>query len=390
MEITVTDEMIAELVELIKTLTAIPAPSHQEDRRVQFILNYLTDCGYEPFVDEAKNVLVEISEAETEEGFYLYTAHTDTVFPDTDTIPVRQEDGKLFGPGVGDDTANACGMLLALKYLHKLGLKTKHPVVYVFDSCEEGLGNLKGMWAAYQRYENTIKRHIAFDGSTDHVVNRAVGSKRYEFTIETIGGHSFNAFGRKNAIALAAKMIQALYEMKVDDLPGKTTYNVGQISGGTSVNTIAQKATFLFEYRSDRQEHMEVMRKRAEDALADAMQVRMELMDGTRWKLDDETTVNVKVIGDRPGMGAVDAVLQAELSDYVKQKLVSFTGVEPDFTSGSTDCNIPLSKGIPAVCFGIYLGELQHTREEWISIDSLKAGMQTLFSVILDDCVKNI
>lgn len=383
--IEVTDEMIRELVELIKELTAIPAPSHSEEKRVAFIVDYLKKQGYEPVTDDAKNVIVEIAGQDETEGCYLYTAHTDTVFPDTTTLPVRESGGVLYGPGVGDDTANACGMLLALKYMKKLERKAKRPLAYVFDSCEEGLGNLKGMWAAYHRYEKTLKRHIAFDGSTDHVVNRAVGSKRYEIKVQTVGGHSYNAFGRKNAIQMAAKMINALYEMEVSKLPGKTTYNVGTINGGTSVNTIAQEAVFLFEYRSDYQENMDIMKKRAEKALSQALNSGIELEDGSQWTIDEECLVGITVIGDRPGMGAVDERAQKELSEYVKKKLQTFTGEEPDFTSGSTDCNIPLSKGIPAACFGIYLGNLQHTREEWIEIASMKAGMETMFSILLED-----
>jgi acetylornithine deacetylase/succinyl-diaminopimelate desuccinylase-like protein len=383
MKMNITKDMLEELVDLIKTMTAIPAPSHQEDQRVAFIKEYLQRAGYEPIVDEAKNVIVELP-AELD-GVHLYTAHTDTVFPDTTPIPVYEKDGKLFGPGVGDDTANACGMLLALKYLKKSGLKVKRPVAYVFDSCEEGLGNLKGMWAAYHRYEKKLKRHIAFDGSTDHVVNRAVGSKRYEIKVQTVGGRSYNAFGRKNAIAQAAKMISALYEMKVSDLPGKTTFNVGTICGGTSVNTIAQEATFLFEYRSDRQEHLEIMKNRAEQALFTALGCDVELADGARLQVDEETLVSVTIIGDRPGMGDVEVKQQEKLSDYVKEKLTLFTGEEPDFTSGSTDCNIPLSKGIPAVCFGIYLGSLQHTREEWIDIASMEVGLKTMVSILEED-----
>lgn len=379
----VTKEILDELVELIKTMTAIPAPSHREDKRVDFIVDYLKKAGYEPVVDEAKNVIVEFLDEPG--GIHCYTAHTDTVFPDTTPIPVREEDGKLFGPGVGDDTANACGMLLALKYLKQRNGKAKYPVVYVFDSCEEGLGNLKGMWAAYHRYAERLKQHIAFDGSTDHVVNRAVGSKRYEIKVQTTGGHSYNAFGRKNAIAQTAKMINALYAMQVSDLPGKTTFNVGTISGGTSVNTIAQEAVFLFEYRSDRQEHMEIMKQRAEEAIFTALGGEVKLIDGACCQVDAETSVLVKIIGDRPGMGAVDEGQQERLSEYVKEKLAFFTGEEPDFTSGSTDCNIPLSKGIPAVCFGIYLGSLQHTREEWIDIASMEAGLKTMFSILEED-----
>ncbi|MGN0311863.1 MAG: M20/M25/M40 family metallo-hydrolase [Lachnospiraceae bacterium] len=392
--IEVTDSLITELVELIKTIAAIPAPSGQEDARAAFVKEYLEKAGYAPVViDEAKNVIVEVAPdtagQAAAENLRLYTAHTDVVFPDTTTLPVREERGLLLAPGVGDDTANLAGMLLSMKYIKNYGkerpLTPRYPIVYVADSGEEGLGNLKGMWAAYHRYEKCLARHIAFDGCTAVVVNRAVGSSRYEITVRTEGGHSYNNFGNRNAIAVASDMISALYQADTNDLPGKTTYNVGIIQGGTSVNTIAQQVTFCYEYRSDEQEGLTRMKAIAEKIFA-------KTLDTKNFALEDGFTINakeaeitIKVIGERPGMGPVEEKTQTELSDHVADLLEKYTGKRPGFTSGSTDCNIPLSKGIPAACFGIYLGQGTHTREEYIEIASLKAGMQTMLELLLED-----
>ncbi len=383
-KIEVTEEMIQELVDLTLTLTAIPAPSHHEEKRVEFVVDYLRKAGYENIIrDEAKNVIVE-QKVGTE--YHLYTAHTDTVFPDTTTLPVREEQGRLYGPGVGDDTANLAGMLLALKHIKKAGLKPKRSVAYVCDSGEEGLGNLRGMWVAFHRYEQELERHIAFDGSTDHIVNEAVGSRRYEVKVKTVGGHSYNAYGNRNAIEVAARMIGALYEIDTTVLSGKTTYNVGTIEGGTSVNTIAQEVTFRYEYRSNAQDSMAAMKKLAEEKMGQALKCEVTLEDGVSFTNgNQDATIEIKLIGDRPGMGAVDEKAQAELSEHLADLLEKHTGNRPDYNSGSTDCNIPLSHGIIAACFGIYLGALQHTREEYIERASLKAGMETMLELLLED-----
>ncbi|MGN0170803.1 MAG: M20/M25/M40 family metallo-hydrolase [Lachnospiraceae bacterium] len=439
--IEVTNSIIEELVQLIKTIAAIPAPSGQEDKRADFVKHYLEEAGYEQVIlDEAKNVIVEVTPAGTPDTpiadtlvespagtpvapiadtlvessagapaafpidtpaavsaptLHLYTAHTDVVFPDTTPLPVKEEEGRLCAPGVGDDTANLAGMLLAMKYIRAYSIQhhltPRRPIAYVADSGEEGLGNLRGMRAAYSRYAGDIARHIAFDGNTDVIVNRAVGSDRYEITVQTEGGHSYNAFGNRNAIAVASEMISALYQTDTEALPGKTTYNVGTIQGGTSVNTIAQQATFCYEYRSDEQAGLRQMKEIAQDKINRVLGIPQSdfgepfrLEDGATVKAQD-ATVSVKVIGKRPGMGPVDEKAQRQLSDHLSDLLEKNTGQRPFFTSGSTDCNIPLSEGIPSACFGIYLGQGAHTREEYIELGSLKAGLQTMFDLMLED-----
>ena len=386
-KIEVTEEMIQELVDLIKTITAIPAPSNDEGRRMEFIVEYLRKAGYNNVqTDEAMNVIVEHILEKDDKDLYLYTAHTDTVFPDTTALPVREEQGRIYGPGVGDDTANLAGMMLALKYIKKAKLKPLHSVSYVCDSGEEGLGNLKGMWAAYHRYEGRLTRHIAFDGSTNHIVNRAVGSRRYKITVKTVGGHSYNAYGNRNAIEVAAGMIAALYEIDTTQLKGKTTYNVGTIQVGTSVNTIAQEVIFCYEYRSDEQSSLEHIKVLAEEKLGQALSCDFQLEDEFHTSNGSgDAYIEVKLIGDRPGMGPVDEKAQAKLSQHLSDLLTKHTGTSPDYNSGSTDCNIPLSHGILAGCFGIYLGALQHTREEYIERDSLRAGMETMLELLLED-----
>ena len=171
-----------------------------------------------------------------------------------------------------------------------------------------------------------------------------------------------------NAIAYLASMIDTLYAMKVPDI-GKTTYNVGVISGGTSVNTIAQQAEMLYEFRSDYKEALEIMNKHF-----------LSVVECYRTK---GITVNVEILGERPCMGEVDPKKQQALIDVSSSVIKEYFEMEPDIISGSTDCNIPLSVGIPSVCLGCIIGQGAHTREESVKISSLHPGMKLAFDLML-------
>ncbi|MGN0204262.1 MAG: M20/M25/M40 family metallo-hydrolase [Coprococcus sp.] len=359
--------------ELICRITSIPAPSHKEDARATFICDYLHQLGYlQAFTDEAKNVICEIKGRDSRKDVHIFMAHTDTVFPDETTIPVIIEDGCIKAPGVGDDTTNVCAILMTLQYLTENPMIPEQDTIFVLNSCEEGLGNLKGCRALVRRYEGRLGQVVSFDcGYTDGTV-WAVGSRRYAINVRTAGGHSYADFGAVNAIAAAADIIHDFYQVDTKTMPGKTTYNVGIIEGGTSVNTIAQNVEFMYEYRSDRMEGLELMEKKMKDILAG-------YTDRT------DVDVQVKIIGDRPSMGNVDKIKMAELQKKASDIITKNTGIIPVFGSGSTDCNIPLSMGIPAICFGSYIGGGQHTREEYVRIDSLEGGLRCVMNMVVQD-----
>lgn len=355
-----------EYIDDLKELAAIPAPSHHEELRAQWVKNYLEKHGAKNVViDEALNVVFPFH-AEGCNELVVFNAHTDVVFPDTTPLPVHEENGRLYAPGVGDDTANVIALLHMAVMAMEMDLKPKTGILFVFNSCEEGLGNLVGTRQIMKDYEGRVARWIAIDGEYDEFVNKAVGSKRYEITIETEGGHSYGAFGNRNAIRYMSAMIDTFYNMKVPDY-GKTTYNVGMIQGGTSVNTIAQKCTMLFEYRSDDLRGLAVM-----DKLFDSV-IEMYRNMGV--------TVTVEKVGDRPCMAA-DVDMDA-LNGQIME-VGELYGIHMVGQPGSTDCNIPLSLGIPAVCFGVYRGFGAHTREEWIDLESTRLGMKVLASLLME------
>lgn len=365
------DRQAAEQLELVKELAAIPAPSHREELRAEFIKNRLEGWGAQGVrVDQALNVILPFPGG-AEQPFAVFMAHTDVVFPDLTPLPVREADGRLYAPGVGDDTANVVALMLCARYLLEHPEAVRQSLLLVFNSCEEGLGNLKGVRQLCKDYAGRIRQLISFDGTMDSLVNRAVGSERWRVTVTTHGGHSYGDFGNPNAIAVLSGLVCRLYNQPVPRKDGcKTTFNVGRIEGGTSVNTIAQSAEMLYEYRSDDRAALARMREQ--------FFALLEQLDGP------EAGVCRELLGERPCGGDVDADRQEALLRRCERLMEAHTGRAPMRLGMSTDCNIPLSLGIPATCFGLYRGAGSHTREEWVSVDSLNPGLKLGLATVLD------
>lgn len=364
------EEHAKEMRQLLITLAAIPAPSNKEEKRAAFVKEWLEKQGAAGvYIDEACNVIYPVGVKE-DNPLVVYMAHMDVVFPDETPLPVAAEEGKIKAPGVGDDTANLCGLLFTAKYIAQKRLLPKDGVgmLIVADSGEEGLGNLRGSKQICKAFGSRIKEFVSFDGYYQGGCVEAVGSKRYRVEIKTEGGHSYGSFGSRNAIAYMASLIDSLYSMKVPT-KGRTTYNVGTIQGGTSVNTIAQQAEMLYEFRSDSREDLEVMEGHFQAAV--------------EYYRTKGITVNVEVLGERPCSGDVDESEKQRLLERSKEILRKYTGLEPRFSAGSTDCNIPLSMGIPAVCYGVVDGAGAHTREEYVLEESLMPGYKIAFESVL-------
>ncbi len=357
------------LIDLTRTLCGICAPSNHEEKRAAFCKDWFLQLGAkEVYIDEALNVILPLN-CEGSDNITVFMAHIDTVFPDTEPMPIREEDGKLFCPGVGDDTVNVAMLMLCAKYVFENSLVPGQGMLFVMNSGEEGLGNLKGCRALMKAYEGRIKEVYSFDGGYDMACNAAVGSVRYRVAVKTEGGHSYADFGNRNAIFYLSALIQTLYNAPVPRTGARTSFNVGKISGGTSVNTIAQQAEMMFEYRSDVRENMEEMQHIFDAAV-----------EATRRMVSE---VDVEIIGLRPCMGDVNPVSQKRLEDKLTGLLAEYCGTTPQFLPASTDCNIPFSMGVPAICFGGYLGHGAHTREEYIELESLKKGFPLLLACVL-------
>lgn len=352
--------------QLLLDLARIPAPSDHEERRAQFCLNWLRSMGAQnAYIDSALNVINPIGDDGIND-LMVFMAHSDVVFPDTTPLPLKIENRRICCPGVGDDTANAVALLSVAGYIAEHHLQPKNcGVLLVINSGEEGLGNLKGSRRIMADFGHRVKEFITFDGNANQIVTKAVGSRRYRVTVTTEGGHSYARFGSPNAIAQLSQLISRLYEVEAPAI-GRTTYNVGTISGGTSVNTIAQNAEMLYEFRSDEREGLAFMQ-----AVFDRI-VEEFRSSGVQ--------IDIEVVGDRPCGLEVD---NSALAGRAARAVENHYGFEPKFVSGSTDCNVPLSMGIPAVCPGCVLGAGAHTREEYVEIGSLLPGLKVAFELIL-------
>ena len=357
-----------EALELLRTLGKIPAPSRQEDLRAVFCRDWLlTQGAVDVTIDKAKNVICKIG-CEEHEDLIAFAAHTDIVFPDMETLPMREEDGKLYAPGIGDDTSNLVNLLMGAKYLLQNKIKLKYGVLIVCNACEEGLGNLDGTKELFAAYGSKIKAFYSFDGYTPQCCSTAVGSYRYKISCRTTGGHSYINFGEPNAIEILCRLVEELYKIEAPQ-EVKTTYNVGRIEGGTTVNSIAQECSMLYEFRSTSQRCLEMMEEKFNQTVEACRNLGGEL--------------TVELLGIRPGNGPLD---MDELNAFTKQSadiISNFYTGEIDFAAYSTDSNVPLSLGIAANTIGTVLGALAHTREEWIDISSLPKGLGIVLSLML-------
>ena len=361
---------IEEAEDLLRVLGRIPAPTRCEDRRAAFIRDWLIAQGAENVrIDSMKNVICEIGTAEHDDVI-IWTAHMDVVQPDTDPYPMIQEGRILKAPGIGDDTANLVNLLMGAKYL----LENRPPLdtgfVICANSCEEGLGNLDGSKELVRAYEGRLKAFYSFDCGLGECIDRAVGSHRYRITLSVQGGHSWSDFGRPSAIKLMADLIEELYAIKLpeDGPDDRTTFNVGVIRGGTTVNSIPQSAEILYEYRSTCEESLAYMKGEMEKVIG---------------RFRERCDVGVELIGVRPGNGLLD---EAEMERFtgISNRIIGLYCDEPVWHgAASTDSNVPLSKGIVANTIGTVRGGLAHTREEWVDLDSIPIGMKIVLHLML-------
>ena len=356
---------------VIRELCHIPAPSFGERRRAEYCKALLESFGAEGvYIDEVNNCIFPMN-CDGSDELTVIAAHLDTVFPDTESYPeYREDEEKIYCPGVGDDTASVAIMLYGIKYMLENNIVPPHGFLFVCNACEEGLGNLVGVRQLMKDYDGRVKQFITLDEDIGFCVNGAVGSHRYKVEALTEGGHSFSAFGKKNAIAALSEIITEIYKIDVPKKAGATTtYNVGVISGGTSVNTIAQSAEMLCEYRSDDRECMATMQAAFEEIFKKAS--------------TDEVRLNVTLVGDRPCKGEVDEATEARLVEIYRRAVAEVTGKDISLACASTDANVPMSLGIAAVDMGVFRNGGTHTREEWLEKNCVVDGLDILIRVLI-------
>jgi tripeptide aminopeptidase len=347
-----------------ETICLVPAPPFKEGKRAEFVAGMFRDLGYEPVIDDVGNVIVRRPGSGDEKSIMLL-GHTDTVFPEGTEITVNRQNGKMTGPAIGDNSLGVAALLGIARALDNLELKTAGDLLLVANVGEEGLGNLRGAWAAVEQFEAELGAVIAVEGhSLGRVTSGGVGSKRIKATVTGPGGHSWGAFGQSSAIHALGHIIHEIDLLEVPSDP-KTTYNVGVIDGGVSVNTISPNASAIIDMRSV-----------DEDALATlATQVEQIITS----KNEGQISTEIEILGERPAGQTADAEPIVQTGLQVLRDL----GMDPYTDASSTDANVPISRGIPAICVGVTRGEGAHRMEETIEIEPIALGIAQLLKLVV-------
>jgi len=372
-------------------LVAIPAPPFGEQARSRWMAERFSDIGLlKIHTDAIGNVVGFIPAAslpsEITGPVIVLSAHIDTVFPaNTPLQPKLTRDegaNRLLAPGVCDNAAGVIGMLALAQALIHAKVKLPVPIVVLANVGEEGEGDLRGVRHFYEQRSlaGRITAHIVLDGAgADSAVTQALGSRRFQITVNGPGGHSFTDAGTPNPIVALAAAITMLARTPVPEKP-TTTLNIGTIQGGTSVNSIPEKATATVDFRStssDELLRLEVALHRAvEDAIDQANSIAKNLNNRTRGNL----TFTIGKIGDRPAAQLPDDSPILELLRAVDRHL----GIQTDLRLGSTDANIPIALGVPAFSIGAGGdGGGAHTLAEWYTDKDREIGLRRLLLLTL-------
>ncbi|MEX1019805.1 MAG: M20/M25/M40 family metallo-hydrolase [Litorilinea sp.] len=368
------------LVQRAVEIQQIPAPTGDERARGENVAARFRELGLlDVDMDALFNVYGRVParagadrrDSRPEGRALMVSAHTDTVFGlDVDlAVQIDAAAGQIHGPGIGDNSAGVAALLGLAETLMQTPT-AEGPAVDIWlvaNSGEEGLGDLRGMRAAVDRLASQIGACIVIEGmGLGRIVHRALGSRRFRIEVNAPGGHSWSDFGTASAIHTLMHLGQEISRLTVPHAP-RTTFNLGRISGGTSINTIAQHAMAELDMRSEATDALQMLVRQVEE-IVDRYRVPLWQRRGV--------TVQVETIGDRPpGEIAADHPL---VDAAVRTLLQACPTRVPDLRISSTDANIPLSRGIPAVCIGVTDGGDAHRRQEWIETAPLPQGMQHL------------
>jgi acetylornithine deacetylase/succinyl-diaminopimelate desuccinylase-like protein len=355
---------IAErVIERAIEIQQIPAPTFEEAQRAEFVrAKFLEEGLQDVAVDEAGNVYgrIQVKGRTSHVKPLIVSAHLDTVFPKATNLEIRRSAEVIQGPGLGDNSLGVAALFGLMWILKERQVVPGGDIWFVANVGEEGLGDLIGMKAVVERFGADVLAYLVLEGlALGHVYHRAVGVKRYRISARTKGGHSWSDYGQPSAVHELAKLIVQLTSLDLPREP-RTTMNVGKISGGTSVNVIASEASLDLDLRSEGQESLAELVSAAEKF------IRRANKPGVSFEAE--------VIGQRPA-GEIDA---AHPLIRLAQSCLHELGLDAVLTTGSTDANVPLSKGYPALVLGVSRGGNAHTVQEYIHSAPVEQGMEQL------------
>jgi len=371
------DRFVRETIQI----TEIEAPPFKEAKRAKIFMEMLRQSGLSDVEIDAEGNVIGLRRGTGAGPLIAIAAHLDTVFPEGTNVKVRREGTKLYAPGVGDDSRAVAVLLEIVRAMDSAKIQTSSDILFVADVGEEGPGDLRGMKYLFQKgpYKDKIKMFISLDpfGWGSDVTTAGMGSKRFKVIFTGPGGHSFGSFGLVNPAYALGNAIAKLSKMQVPQRP-KTTYNVGVVGGGTSVNSIPFESWMEVDIRSETKEEL----NRAVENFTRLMHEAVEEENRARSTSQGKIEIDVKLIGDRP----FGEIFQTAPIVQTAAAVIRALGMVPTFGLSSTDANIPLSMGIPAITLESGgTGSRNHTLDEWIDVEKTASvrGIHIAMGVLL-------
>lgn len=356
--------LVDRVLDLAVSIQQIPAPTFKEQRRASFLLEKFRKEGLSDVTRDSVGNVYARWVGNGDGPPLVLSAHCDTVFPDSTDLTLKRKEDKIYGPGIGDNSLGVAGLFGLVWALRARGTVLPGDLWLVANVAEEGLGDLQGMLNVVKRFEDRVLAYIVLEGlALGQVYNRGLGVKRYRIRVKTSGGHSWVDFGLPSAIHELAALITRLNALRLPRQP-RSSLNVGVISGGTSVNTIAAQADLELDLRSEDSDTLDRIVERVESLIASANR--------------PDVRVEAEVIGLRPA-GELSA---GHPLVRLAQRCLQDQGFEPVLGIGSTDANIPLSQSLPAVCIGLSTGGSAHTVDEFINTHPVQAGLNQLLCLV--------
>jgi len=359
------NNLLTQVLELAVKIQQIPAPTFAEGPRADFVRAlFLKENLKDVSIDSFGNVYACLSGKQNEAKPLIVSAHLDTVFPASINLQVKQEAGKIIAPGIGDNSLGVAALFGILWSLRERKVELNHDVWLVANVGEEGLGDLCGMRGVVDRFESHVIGYLVLEGlALGHVYHRAIGVRRYRITAKTAGGHSWADYGQPSAVHELAALVTKLTAIHLPRQP-RTTMNVGTFGGGTGINVLASEAKCELDLRSEDPKALLKLTQQVEKLLKESDREGVRIM--------------AEIVGERPA-GEIPAdhpLVELAMNSTREQ------GLNGNLTIGSTDANIPLSRGIPAVVMGITTGGGAHTTNEYVDIEPVGKGVNGLVRFI--------
>jgi tripeptide aminopeptidase len=370
---------VRQLSEMQLEVTSIPSPPFGEANRAVWVKSHFEQAGLEQVhVDAEGNVLGIRRGTDGDAKYVALSAHLDTIFPVGTTLNVHRQGDKLFGPGISDNGAGLIALVAIASAMQESGLRTKSPILFVANVGEEGEGDLRGMRHLFSdpQWKDAIGYTAVLDGGgSDSIVTQGLGSRRFLVTVNGPGGHSWSDFGTPNPVVVLARVIDRFSRTSVPATP-KTTFNIGSISGGTSVNAIPESADMKVDIRSSSPVEIERVERALRNVLNEAVgEFAAQSADGKAL-----ITYSMKLIGDRPAAELAPDARILKVVRAVDEQLHIQTRIQ----RASTDANIPLSMGREAITLGAGgTGGGAHTLHEWYDPANRDLGLKRILLSIL-------